>query len=198
MGLFGSLFGKKQQSLFAPGSGPESTPIQKPQGIFNGGSFTGRDAIGLALGAIGDGISQNYGGQAMVAPMLFGRIQQRDKDKRSEDEYQRRRADENSDWQKRQEWERNNPKAPQPTEFERILDAGGFSPEERQKLLQGYAQQRAAGDPIVQTNADGTKTIYPRSILNGAPTIPARPVGKLTPLNPGGPGLGQGGFRTPY
>jgi hypothetical protein len=96
MGLFGNPIGARKPTLLSGivatpeeeaqtrrleelyGAPPPSVPMpqeqppaqQQSQRWLDGGKFGTRDAIGLALGAIGDAFAQHNGGQAMALPMV--------------------------------------------------------------------------------------------------------------------------------
>lgn len=103
-------------------------------------SFFGEGGTGRTIvGAIGDALSVAGGGRPVYLPLQLQKRQM-------EREDARRAADRQAQWQQwvQQEiWKRANPLPPQPTEFERQLDAGGFSPTERQTLIQDYVRNRA-------------------------------------------------------
>ncbi len=203
MGMFG---GKKPRPYDGPAAAPlafeNAAPIapmgampdltagvapvqQKKPGFFGQGGF-GR----YLAGAFGDSLAHNAG---MGTPFMDA-MQQRAKQDYEDDLYKRRGADDWSKFVRQHDYEAAHPKPAAPTEFERILESGNYTPEERQQLLRQYAQQRAAGDPIVQTNADGTKTLYPRAMLYGGQPNGALPaIGSVVP----DPRKGGAGPQTP-
>lgn len=160
IGLFGTIDPYDTPGYgdgMGPGVMPQGVPEraqEAPKGIWNGGKFTARDGIGLALGAIGDGLAQHYGGQAMVAPMLMGRIQQRDEMKRAEAQYQRRRQDSLDDWKTQQDYKRQYPDL---TNFQENLRAGGIDPRspEGMRMARDYVDR--LGDPNVTTTLPGDR-----------------------------------------
>ncbi len=111
---------------------------------------------------------------------------------------QRRQAAQYATFVAQKEWERANPAAPQPTEFERTVQAAGIQPgtPEYLQIMRQRAENQASAPPMVVTNPDGTKTIFPTgSIPRSGGSVPTAPVGKLTPI-PGGPmPSASGGFR---
>lgn len=170
IGLFGTIDPYDTPGYgdgMGPGVMPQGVPEQAqeaPKGIWNGGKFTARDGIGLALGAIGDGLAQHYGGQAMVAPMLMGRIQQRDEMKRAEAQYQRRRQDAMTDWQTQQKWERDNPK---PVNNDTVADYNFIRQTLGDQSARDYLSNKTLPPPFVQRNSDGTSTLYPQGLPRG-------------------------------
>lgn len=102
---------------------------------------------------------------------------------------QRRQAEQFAMWQQQKQWERANPVAPAPTEFERTVQAAGIQPgtPEYAQIMRQRAENQASAPPMVVTNPDGTKTVFPAgSIPRGPATMPTAPVGKLTPMGGAG------------
>ncbi|MGR4893341.1 hypothetical protein ACIPPQ_20140 [Sphingopyxis sp. LARHCG72] len=160
---------------------------------------------GKALGVLGDSLSIIGGGQAQYVPSLIDQRNRQQAQAYAEQQYQRRRGDENADWIARQEWEAANRPAPQPTEFERLVAASGLSPEKQTEAIQNYVRSRANPiDWIRADNGDGTYQLVPmgpNGPINAAPQAPAqnaapqRPKGKLTPYNGGQTATPSGNFR---
>lgn len=163
----------------APSTHPEMSP--KPIG-------TGR----MIAGYVGDALARWGGGQALFAPIM----EQRQRAQQQAAQYQRERTDKFADFQREYDYRAAHPIAPQPTEFERVAQAAGYQPgtPEYIALMKQRAETQASAPPMVVTNPDGTRTIYPSgSIPRGPMTPPAAPVGKLTPM--GGAGSqGPGSF----
>ena len=105
--------------------------------------------------------------------------------------YKRQQQDEIAQYERKQQIEAQY-KTSNPTEFERLLRGSGLAPDEQLTLMQQYVRQRAAGDPIVQQNADGTRTLYPRSMLYGGSQAPQ--TGSVVD-DPRGPRASGGGFQ---
>jgi len=153
---------------------------------------------GKLIGVLGDSLSIAGGGQAQFVPNMIDQRNRRQAQDYAEQTYQRRRGDEWSDWEKQQQWQRDNPKPRDPTNFEQILDAAGVQGDERIKLLRMKATNEAQGVPMAVdiTNPDGSvgrQYIRPGSI-GGAPTAPAAPIGKLKPYG-GQTATPSGNFR---
>lgn len=73
---------------------------------------------------------------------------------------QRRSAQDWADWMRKADYERQNPKPAQPTEFERLLGTAGFSPEDQAGLLKDYVRNRANPTiPVQGMDAEGNKTM---------------------------------------
>lgn len=123
------------------------------------GGFFGPDGFGRYLaGAIGDALAVNGGMRPGFADAMARRQEQ--------ELLQTRRASEWTDWIAKQQYERDNPATPQPTEFERLLSRSGFSPEEQTKTLQDYVRNRA--NPMIpfqgmDESGNRTVTFLPRS-----------------------------------
>lgn len=151
-----------------------------------------------ALGVLGDSLSIAGGAAPQFVPNLIEQRNRQQAQQYAEQAYQRRRGDEWSDWEKQQQWQRDNPKPQAPTNFEQILDAAGVQGEERIKLLRMKAQNEAQGVPMAVdiTNPDGSvgrQYIRPGSL--GAPMqAPAAPIGKLKPYG-GQTATPSGNFR---
>jgi len=88
--------------------------------------------------------------------------------------YKQRQNDELAQYERKQQIEARY-KTTQPTEFERLLDAAGFDPEKRTKVLRDYVTNRA--NPMIpmqgmDESGNRTVTFIPR---NGAPSTPDVP-----------------------
>lgn len=127
MGLFGSnrrkalgeaidIGGIRQQAM---GEG-ELPPAPK-----GGGGFFGQGGFGRYLGgALGDALANNAG---MGTPFMDA-MQQRQRAEYEDELYQRRSAQDWAKFVRQHEYERENPKAPQPDAFERTLEQSGVQP----------------------------------------------------------------------
>lgn len=104
------------------------------------------------------------------------------------------------------QWERNNPKPQAPTEFERTLRGAGIDPQGEQgiSLYAQRANTMASPQPqFVSDGMGGGRWVTPpmgQIQGGGGPAspmgAPAAPVGKLTPIQMGGPSQSAaGGFR---
>lgn len=133
-----------------------AAPAAPRRGMFGG---NGRAIAGL----LGDAISRLSGGEAMYVPMMLQQRQQEQAAAQRRQEREQERADNWTDWQARQDYERAHPATPQPTEFERVLTASGLQPgtPEYMALARQYAESRA--NPMQYLpNGDGTFTVVPR------------------------------------
>lgn len=161
-------------------------------------SFFGQGGAGRAIaGYLGDALLRMGG----AGPIYQPQVQFQQQQFAEQAEQQRRQAAEWSMWQRQQEWKRANPEAPQPTEFERAAVAGGFVPgsPEFVALMRRRAENQASAPPLVITNADGTKTVYPGGMIPQGGAQPQRRV--VQQLPPGAKPIGgptqpaSGGFR---
>lgn len=164
--------------LFAPPRPPE----QKRQRFIEGGKFTGKDALGLALGAIGDAFT----GTPTTAQFLFEGIANRRKAEQEQQALAAKRAAELEDFAAKRRLEIENPI---PDSFVRALQGANIdltSPEAR-KLFADRAAGLAANpnDEFVSVEIPGRgrfagpKSALPTFIGGGVPT---RPVGALKPV----------------
>lgn len=134
---------------------------KKPKGGLFGGGGGAKDFIGMALGALGDGLSSWSGGQAMFAPMMAQQYMSRQEAEREEQqrqaqmqaaqmEEQRRRAAASGIGYTPQQTEAMLagvplPNAPEPDAFERALRGAGIDPTtpEAQDLFRRRAESMA-------------------------------------------------------
>lgn len=94
----GGLFGA------SPAMQPAMTAEAAPMAPKNGFDWS------KLIGVLGDSLSIAGGGQAQYVPNLIDQRNRRQAQDYAEQTYQRRRGDEMTDWQAKQQWERNNPK----------------------------------------------------------------------------------------
>lgn len=180
-GLFGASARVQQQ----PAMAAEAQP-QKP-------GFDWRKLLGV----IGDSLSIAGGGQPQYVPMMQENMLRRQAQQYAEQTYQRRRADENTDWQARQEWERANPK---PINNDTINDYQFIAERLGPEAAQNYLKSIADGPPVAVDVAgpDGsvTRQFIPRSQMQGGGGMvaPQAPVGKLKPYG-GQTAAPSGNFR---
>ena len=164
--------------------------MQQKQSWMDGGKFTGKDALGMVLGAIGDGLS----GQKMIAPMVM----QGFADKRKEQQRQSMmaqimpalKAQGYTDQQAQLIMAGMGdtiPKGPEPTAMERNVAAWqNMTPQQREAYQQ---MQEAQSGPVTLTLPGNRVYSGPRSglaeAMGGTPSgVPTAPVGKLTPIGP--------------
>lgn len=151
--------------LGEPTSGQTYVDPRGPMPAQHKGGFFGKDGFGRYLaGALGDNLAMNAGMRPAFADSL---AQQREQDL-----MQQRRASDWADLMRKAEWERQNPKPSQPTEFERLLATAGFNPEEQAGLLKDYVRNRATPlIPVQGMDAEGNKTmtLIPRGGASQAP-----------------------------
>lgn len=201
MPMDGGLGGRPQPWDKRRGGLFGASPVTQPAMTAEPSPMTPKKGFdwGKLIGVLGDSLSIAGGGQAMYVPNLIDQRNRRQAQEYAEQTYQRRRGDEWSDWEKQQQWQRDNPKPRDPTNFEQILDAAGVQGDERIKLLRMKAQNEAQGVPMAVdiTNPDGSvgrQYIRPGSIGSAQPP-PQRPIGKLTPYGGGQTATPSGNFR---
>jgi hypothetical protein len=143
-----------------------------------------------------------YYGAAQGNPLGLAMMQmQQQKQQREQDQedYQRKLGDQKSTWLWQKQWERDNPN---PINNDTVNDYNF-----RVQTLGKQAADdwlKTQSDPIVNVTLPGNRFYSgPRSGLaaalggaGGAPAAPTSPVGKLTPIDDGGPTQpASGGFR---
>lgn len=174
-GIFGSPLTARSVSAF-------QQPEQKPARFIDGGKFRGKDALALALGAIGDAFT----GRPLAAQNLFGSIAARREAEQQQRLAQQKRAADIEDAQRKRQFEIANPI---PDAFDKALRGAGIDPAsaEGQQLFRDRAASLATdpNDQFVTVNIPGLGTYAgPKSglanFIGGGQ--PARPVGKLTPI----------------
>jgi hypothetical protein len=157
----------------------------KKGGMFGGNKFGIGQAIVAALNGYLAGTGNPVGMQNMQM-MAAMRQRQMERQQGLED-YNRKRADENSDWQSHYQYELDHPK---PINNDTALITSWkqtLPPEQFQTWLQNKI------DPPQYMNVPGVGLVQ---VPRQAPSqVPDKPVGKLTPLGAGGPSPGgSGGF----
>lgn len=178
----GGLFGASVPQM--PSAAPEQP--QKP-------GFDWRKLIGV----LGDSLSIAGGGQPMYVPTLIENRQRQQVQQYAEQQYQRRRQDENSDWIARQEYEAANRPPPAPYRWEAndgsLMELG---PDGQARVA--FKDPTPRIQWMTVDNGDGTKSVIPygpNGPLGDAPgAMPQRPKGKLTPYNGGQPAAPAGNF----
>lgn len=163
-------------------------------------SFFQQGGLGRHIaGALGDVLMQYGGLQPVYAPMQ----RERQQAEQQEVQWQRRRQAENEDWRSRQDYELTHRPPPQPTEFERMLQASGVmpgTPQWAEKMGQRVNRQLDEPDVVV-TLPNGQLYIGPKSGLGtalggGIAPVAPPPKSELTPVTGGAGGNASGGF--PY
>lgn len=172
---------------------------QKPRGLFGSAARVPQQPAMTAdaqpqapgfdwrklLGVVGDSLAIAGGGQASYVPMMQENMLRRQAQAYAEQQYQRRRGDENADWMARQQWERANPK---PVNNDTVNDFQwykGLSPEDREI----YHQMK----PEYRQGPDGR--FYRIDIAPHAPTFTDDDWNSGTPVNGGPTPSASGGFH---
>lgn len=179
------LFGAPMMDRSAPGAGLVQQDAVIP-------TYKKPSTSNLIIGTIGDTLSQIGGGRGNYLPGL----QQRQQMAAEQAQYQQRRADDYTDWERKQQYEQAHPKAPTDDTFTRTLTAAGIdpmSPQGKALYAQRAATLAAPAPNFVSDGAGGGRWVQPPSPGLMGQGGPAAPVGKLTPLGGGG---AVGGPRT--
>ncbi len=187
-----AIFGARKQNRFGqiPGMAQEMPQPQfgaPGRGMAEPMGEPARQKPNL-LGVIGDSLQILGGGQATYVPQMQQQQQYEMQQRQRQIDAQQQRKTGWQDYVRKQEYERANPATPQPTEFERILQASGLKPEEQTRLRQDYARNRAnpvQGVPYTDEQGNsGLQFIRPGQMQ----VAPPAPVGKLRPIGgqPGG------------
>ena len=174
---------------------PPTPAAPQSGGMFGGG---GKFGIGQAIIAALNGyLASQPGGAGDVGRnnlQTMAALKQRQLQRQQElDDYSRRRADDNADFQSHRQYEINNPLPQQPGEFEQALIASGVQPGTPQWTQAMQARVTNTVDPVVMT-PQGPML---RSQLLGGSVAgqPAPPGVTFTPVDPGGPTpSASGGF----
>lgn len=155
--MIGGVFGGGPQAGYAPQRKPwELVPVQhqlpqqpqpqQQQRWLDGGKFKGRDALALALGAIGDAFT----GRPVTSQLILGNMQQRRQAEQQQLQAQQQRIEGRED--KIWEWQNKPQQAPDPTTFQRdyqyILETQG--PEAAQQYM-----ANKVNPPVWRQGADG-------------------------------------------
>lgn len=187
------MMGTTQRGLFgapmlteAPLAQP--LPVPAPDTAYKRPS-TGR----MIAGSIGDALQTWSGGRGTFLPGL----QAQQEAQRQAAQYQQQRADEYTDWERKQQYEAAHPTAAKDDAFTLTLRNAGIDPASPQAraLYMQRAQTLASPAPnFVSDGAGGGRWVQPPAPGMGVGAAPAAPVGKLTPL--GGGGAPSQGART--
>lgn len=146
----------------------------------------------MIAGSIGDALQNWSGGRGTFLPGL----QAQQEAQRQAAQYQQQRADEYTDWERKQAYQAANPGPAKDDAFTSTLRNAGIDPASPQAraLYMQRAQTLASPAPnFVSDGAGGGRWVQPPAPGMGAGG-PQAPVGKLTPL--GGGGAPSQGART--
>lgn len=176
---------------------------QRPRGLFGSSSRVGQQpamtAIAQpqkpgfdwrkALGVLGDSLSIAGGGQPVYVPNLIDQRNRQQAMAYAEQQYQRRRGDENADWMARQEWERANPK---PVNNDTVADYQFIVQNLGEEAGKEFLRNKA-NPPQYRQGPDGR--FYRIDIAPQAPTFTDDDWNSGTPVNGGPTPSASGGFH---
>ena len=160
-------------------------PMPVPQQVtakpswLEGGKFTWKDGLGLALGAVGDALS----GQPIAATRINNAFQHQ----RDLREAERQRTTELSDWLWKQQWQRDHPA---PVNNDTVADYNFISSQLGPDAGKQYLQNKA-NPPVWRQGPDGQ--FYRIDTPQGAAGVPS-PTSTMPPETlPSGFDFGEGG-----
>jgi len=181
-----AMFSKGRGLFGAPlsadmGASPDAAPIQREATM---PTYKKPSTANLIIGTIGDTLSQIGGGRGNYLPGLQARQQMA----AEQATYQQRRADDYTDWERKQQYAAANPGPAKDDTFTSTLRAAGIDPASPQGMAlyrQRAATLAAPAPNFVSDGAGGGRWVQPPAmgLGGGAPTAP---IGKLTPLGAGG------------
>ncbi|HKR17661.1 hypothetical protein [Rhizorhapis sp.] len=155
-----------------PMTAPQMPTIPDNRRWLEGGKFTLKDGLGLALGAIGDAFTRQ--------PMTANMVNQSFQNQRALQQREADRKTSMSDWLWKEQWERNNPK---PVNNDTAADYAFIAQQLGPDAAKAYLQNKTLPPPFVQRNNDGTSTIYPQGLPRGDALAPtAAPQGAIDHL----------------
>jgi hypothetical protein len=172
-------------------SAPGTSPVARDAAI---PTYKKPSTAQLIIGTLGDTLSQWGGGKGTFLP---GLAEQR-KLALEAQQYQMKRTDEYTDWERKEQYKSAHPSAPADDTFTRALVAGGIDPASPQAkaLYLQRAQTLASPAPnFVSDGAGGGRWVTPPTPGMAAPIT--APVGKLTPLGGAGGAPSQGARTFP-
>ena len=178
MAIAPGLMGQRRGGLFG------SSPPMQPAMTATAAPMTPKKGFdwGKLIGVLGDSLSIAGGGQAQYVPNLIDQRNRRQAQAYAEQTYQRRRGDEMSDWQAKQEWERANPA---PVNNDTVADykfwESTLTPEEFKVW-----RQNKIDPPQYRQGPDGQFYRINTTPGGGAPTFTEDDWNKGTPVT-GGP-----------
>ena len=187
--MFGDAYPQLDPSIGQPMAQPLQMPAPKKKGgLFGSGSGVTID-IGRAIAGYLAGIGNPAGMQALQA---MNAQRQRQQEMAAEaQQYQQRRDDGFSDWVRQQSWKLAHPEAQNnDTVADYNFWKGVLPPEQFQQYI-----QNKVNPPRLQF-IQGVGLV---DVSQGGAQAPSAPVGKLTPIDEGGPTpSASGGFPRPY
>lgn len=175
-GMFGPIAGGLVQN-------PDAGKPKHKGGMFGKPDWV--SAIAAGLGALSAARGNRAG--EIGLQMLNQRLGQ----KREDEQYQQRRADAFEDWKAQQSWKLQNP---EPINNDTVNDWNFYKQSLSPEEFETWKQNRINPPQIMNVPGVGIVSV-PR--MGGQ--APQAPVGKLTPIDEGGPSpLGSGHFSRPF
>lgn len=169
-GMFGTSIMPGDQPPFPMERPMPQTAPQEKKAWLDGGKFTAKDAIALALGALGPGLS----GRANTSQMILGLLNQR----RAGEQRQQQRQMDWEDWTRKYEYERSNPKPSNAQPYRWEDNAGNVW-----QYGAGGQPERIFTDVVPKYYVQGDQAVQiANPYLNQS--APTKPVGRLTPIEP--------------
>ncbi len=107
-----------------------------------GGFFSKDGALPFVLAGISDFAARRQGGQSSAIGDVLQYKQQQSRLMAEAQQAEQQRMNKRDDYVWQTQYDRANPKPAQPTEFERLLGAGNYTPDQRQAKLRGYVENR--------------------------------------------------------
>lgn len=177
-GLFGAPM--YQTPGFGDGAAsPDAAPIQREATI---PTYKKPSTAQFIAGTVGDALQNWSGGKGTFLPGL----QRQQELGQQQALYNQRRADDYTDWERKQQYAAANPGPVKDDTFTSTLRAAGIDPASAQGMAlyrQRAATLAAPAPNFVSDGAGGGRWVQPPAMGLGAPTAP---IGKLTPLGAGG------------
>lgn len=189
MTMFGAGIPQLDPSINQPIAQPLQLPAPQPKK--KGGLF-GSGAANLIVAALNGYLAGRGNPVGMANLQMMNAQRQRQQEAEQEEaQYQRRRDDGFSDWVRQQSWKLAHPEAQNnDTVADYNFWKGVLPPEQFQQYI-----QNKVNPPRLQF----IKGVGLVDVSQGGAQAPSAPVGKLTPIDEGGPTpSASGGFPRPY
>jgi len=177
-----AIFSKGRGLFGAPmsadmGASPNAAPIQREATM---PTYKKPSTAQFVAGAVGDALQNWSGGKGTFLPGL----QRQQELGQQQALYNQRRADDYTDWERKQQYAAAHPDAAKDDVFARTLIGAGIDPASPQgrMLYSQRAQSLANPAQFIPDGAGGGQYVRPNATM----MPPTAPIGKLTPLGAGG------------